>query len=146
MRLEPPEMRSETPESHLHFVSDANRVRPAHVTINLRQIVRWKNNLAADAGQCFSDVRRDSTTLGAGTIKNLLNITRVLRARLLVFAAIRATKIIGQRRDMHPRLLPASPGSVKFVRADVDERAGVAVVGVFENDEVFFGRMCACQT
>src|SRR6266478_4768968 len=33
LRLEPPEMRSQTPESHLHFVSDANRVRPAHVTI-----------------------------------------------------------------------------------------------------------------
>ncbi len=46
---------------------------------------------------------------------------------------------------MDPRFAAAASGAIKFVRADVDERGGVAVVGVFEDDHVFAAGVCAGQ-
>src|SRR5260370_40388503 len=52
LRFESPEMRSQTPESDLHFVGNAHCTCAAHVLVNLRQILRRTNNLPADAWQC----------------------------------------------------------------------------------------------
>src|SRR5437762_9464531 len=69
-------MRSKTPESDLHFVRDADRACSAHVAVNLRQIIRWKNDLAADAGQRFCDIRCNARSVIARAVENLRNVTR----------------------------------------------------------------------
>jgi hypothetical protein len=45
-----------------------------------------------------------------------------------------------------PRFAAAASRPIKFIRADVDERGGVAVISVFENDHIFATRVGTCQT
>ena len=45
--------------------------------------------------------------------------------------------LIGDGRDMDPRLAPASAETAELMRADIDESAGVAVIGVLEDNDVF---------
>src|SRR5260370_18221672 len=45
LRLESPQMCSETPESDLHFVGNAHRARFMHITVDLREIARRKDHL-----------------------------------------------------------------------------------------------------
>src|ERR1700745_1283659 len=51
--FESPEMRSQPPESDLHFISDADSTRIAHMAICLGKVILRKNNLSADAGKSF---------------------------------------------------------------------------------------------
>src|SRR5260370_16385830 len=95
-------MRPKTPEPYLHFVGDANRACSAHVTVNLCQIIRWKNDLAADAGQRFCDIRCDATSVSARAVENLRNVTRIFHTPLFVVTAIRAAVIICNRSNVHP--------------------------------------------
>src|SRR2546429_3131306 len=129
LRVESPKMRSKTPESDLHFVGDANRGCPAHMTVNLSQIIRRKNDLATNAGQRFCDIRCNTTSVSARAVENLRNVTRIFHTRLLVVTAIRAAVIIREGSNVHPRFFSVAPGAVKFVGTDVDDRIGVAVVG-----------------
>src|SRR6266849_3427476 len=140
---ESPAVRSKAPEAHLYFVGDADCACSAHVTVNLRQIIRRKNDLAADAWQCLRHVSSDAMALVAGARENFRNVMRILCARLFVVAAIHAAVIIRKRRNMDPGPLAAASRAVEFVRADVDEYVGVAVVGVLQNDDVFSSRMRA---
>jgi len=103
-------MRSKTPESDLHFVGDANRGCPAHMTVNLRQIIRRKNDLAADAGQRFCDIRCNTTSVSARAVENLRNVTRIFYTRLFVVTAIRAAVIIRERSNVHQGFFPWPPG------------------------------------
>src|SRR5260370_19620131 len=136
-------MRPKTPEPDLDFVGDADCACSAHVTVSLRQVIRRKNDLAADAWQCLRHVSSHAMALVAGARENFRNVTRIFCAGLLVVAAIWTTVIVRKRRNMHPRLLAAPSLAVQFVRADVDEYVGVAVVGVLQNDDVFSSRMRA---
>src|SRR6266478_8782453 len=111
-------MRSKTPESDLHFVGDTNRACSAHVTVNLRQIIRRKNDLAADARQRFCDKCCDAASVSTRAVENLRDVTRIFCSGLLVAAAIRAAVIIRERRNVHPGLFPAPSRAVEFVGAD----------------------------
>src|SRR5260370_28270940 len=100
-------MRSQTPEPDLDFVGDTDRARTAHVAVNLRQIIRRKNDLAADARHSFRNVRSNTTTFGSRPIHNLGDVMRILCARLFVVAAIHAAVIIPKPRNMDPMPLSA---------------------------------------
>ena len=46
---------------------------------------------------------------------------------------------------MHPRLWPAAARPVELVRADVDQAAGMAVIGRIQHDQMFVAGVCARQ-
>ncbi len=69
--------------------------------------------------------------------QNFRDVGSVPLSKIGFAATMRAAKVIGDRRDVNPTLLPTPAGTIELVRADIDERGGVAVVRVFENDEVF---------
>src|SRR5258708_35908021 len=94
LRFESPKMRPKTPEPDLDFVGDTDRARTAHVAVNLCQVIRRKNDLAADAWQRFRHVSTDAMALGARVRENFRNVMRVLCARLFVVAAIWSTVIV----------------------------------------------------
>src|SRR2546425_1671290 len=73
--------------------------------------------------------------------KNLLNMPCVLFSCFAVIAAIQSAVVIGERRDVYPWFPPASAGPVEFVRADVNQRVCVAVIGVLQNDNVLAAGM-----
>ena len=50
---------------------------------------------------------------------------------------MRAAIVIGNRGDVNPGLPAAPAGAIELVGADIDERGGVAVIGMIEDDEVF---------
>lgn len=50
---------------------------------------------------------------------------------------MRAAIVIGNWRDVHPRFAATTTGPTELVRADVNECVGVAVVGMFEDDDIF---------
>ena len=52
-------------------------------------------------------------------------------------AAEASTIVVGKFGDVNPRLATGATGTIEFVGADIDKRAGVAVIGVFEDDDVF---------
>ncbi len=72
-------------------------------------------------------------------------MTRIFCSGLLVAAAIRATVIIREGRNMDPRLFAAASRTVEFIGTNVNERVGVPVVGVFQSDDVFPAGMRAGQ-
>src|SRR3989442_5251318 len=88
LRFESPEMRSQTPEPDLHFVGDTHCPCTAHMMVNLRLITRRKNDLAADARQCFRNVRRNTTAFGPCALQDLVHVTRIFCASLFVFTPI----------------------------------------------------------
>src|SRR5437016_2435932 len=132
-------------QSTFHSAREANGTRRTHVAIHFREVSRRKNNLPADAWQRFRDVRGDTTAFGSRALQDFCNMPRIFCARLLVATAIRAAVIVRKRRNVHPRLSATAPGTVKFVGADVNERVGVAVIGVFQHDHVFSSGMCTCE-
>src|SRR5260370_38580323 len=68
-------------------------------------------------------------------------MTRIFCAGLFVAAAILAPVIIREGIHMHPGLLDAASRANEFVGSDVDERGGVAVEGVLQDDNVLSSRM-----
>jgi len=93
--------------------------------------------LASDAGERFCDVGRDSATGSFHRAQNLFDMGGVFFAEVGLTAAIATAIIVGNGRNVYPRFLPLSTGAIELVRANVYERGGVAVIGVFEDDNVF---------
>ncbi len=46
---------------------------------------------------------------------------------------------------MYPRRCAGATGTIVFVRANVDQRRGVSVIGVVQDDQVARPRVCACK-
>src|SRR5260370_31396283 len=93
LRFESPEMRSKTPESDLYFVGDTNRACSAHVTVNLREIIRRKNDLAADARQRFCDIGCHSTSVSARPLQDLRTLPPIFHTPSFSSPAIRAAVV-----------------------------------------------------
>jgi hypothetical protein len=58
-------------------------------------------------------------------------------------ATMESTIVVGDGSDVDPGLLAASTGATEFVRADVDERVGMTVVRVLENQNILAARVRA---
>src|SRR5262245_39245148 len=121
LRLESPKVRAEPTESDLHFVSNTNATCGANVAIYLGQIVRWKDNLPADAWQSLRDVCWPFSP-GLQLPANFSDVIRVFRSEIRLASAIDSTIVIGQRRDAYPRFLAGSSWPIEFVRADINQR------------------------
>jgi len=93
--------------------------------------------LAGDAGQCFSNIGCRLAAFRVHILQELRDVLRVFRASSGIVSLIRSAIIVGDGCDVDPRFAATAAGAVKFVGADVDECGGVAVVGVFEDDDVF---------
>src|SRR5580700_2786528 len=145
LRLESPEVRAETAETNLHFIGDAYAAGGADVPVGFGEISGRKNNLAGDTWQRFGDVRCDVTPSGAPALQDFCYTLRVFGSRRGITPPIRSAIIIRNWRDVNPRFRAAASGTIKFVRADVDERRGVTVVGVFKDHHVFAAGVSAGQ-
>src|SRR5207248_9894133 len=117
--FESPEMRSQSSEPDLHFVGDANRTCCAHMFVDFLKISRGENNLPANAGQGFGNVRGDASAFRVRALQDLLDMPRIFPAGFFVLAPVQAAIVVGQRRYMHPRFFPATAGAIEFIRADV---------------------------
>src|SRR5258708_18539969 len=134
--FESPQVRTQASKSHLDFVGYADTARRADVTINCREITGGKYNLPANAGQCFRNICGHAASFDLCARKDSLNMPRVLCSCLAIIAEIQAAVVIGERGNVHPRLLPASSGSVKFVGTDVDQCVCVTVIGVLQHNDI----------
>src|SRR5579884_846406 len=145
LHFKPPEVRSQPPESRLHFIRYANPSRRAHVAVRLLQISGRKHNLSRHARQRFREKRARPSPFLPHRFDQFRNVPRVFPPGVAIFPPVRATVIVRNRRHMHPRLSSASSRPVEFVRADVDQRVRVPMVGMLQNDHVLALRMRARQ-
>ncbi len=93
--------------------------------------------MAADAGERFGDEGGDGSAAFFCGLQNFFQIGGVFFSGVGIVPAIFSAVVVGERGDVDPAFLAASAGTIEFVGTDVDERGGVAVVGVFEDEEVF---------
>src|SRR5579864_3066479 len=132
-----PEVCAQAAKPDLNFIGNTYSTGCADVTINLRQIVGRKNNLSAHAGQRFRNIGSDAASLRSQAVKDIGDVARVSGAEVGFAPEIEATIIIRDWSDVDPGLAAASTGPVEFVRAYVNECAGMAVVSMLKNDDVF---------
>src|SRR3984957_3964127 len=122
--------------ARLHFVRYTHAAGRTDFVIHRRQIALREQNLSADAWAAFGNVAektgaprsqlRDSLADGFGIPWAGMGI------RGLEFAAID----FGQPRHVDPRRLPPAARTVELVRADVDHRVRVSMIGGVEHDEI----------
>ena len=93
------------------------------------QISRRENNLATNAGQALGNESRN-------TFGQLSHALCVLAAGFWIVTLVRPAVIVGKRRDAHPRLPALAARAVEFVRTDIDEAGGVAMVGGVQHDHI----------
>jgi len=65
---------------------------------------------------------------------------------LRIGALVLATVHIRDGRGVYPGRCALAAWAIVFVRADVYQRRGVAVVSVLEHDQIFPARVCASKT
>ena len=61
----------------------------------------------------------------------------ILFSYVRITATIATAVIIGNRGNVDPGFTAAATGTVELVWADVDERGGVAMIGMIEDEDVF---------
>src|SRR5579859_4419946 len=145
LRLESPEVGAQAAEADLHFVGNAYSASGADVFVTFSEISGRKKDLASNTRQRLGGVRSHASAIRARLLQYLGNVLCVFCTGLRIAAAKGTAIIIGNGRHVDPRLAAAASRPVKFVRADVDEGGGVAVVGVFKDDEVFAASVGARQ-
>src|SRR5688572_5790883 len=121
--LKSPKMRADAAVSGLHFVGDAHSSRFTDLVIDLTEIASRQNDLPRNARHRFRD-KATKSICGLDDAHYVLCIVRCTRKRNFV----------------HPRRWTVSPWSIMFVWTQVDQRRGVAVIRVIENDHV----ACVC--
>ena len=99
--------------------------------------------MTRDAGKAFRDVRGNAPPFTVQRRDNFSDVGGVFVSQVGFTATVETTIIVGDRSDVDPGLLAASAGPIEFVRADVDERVGVAVVSVFEDEDIVAAGVCA---
>src|ERR1043166_5077553 len=142
LRFESPEMCAQPPEADLHFVGYADATGSADMTIDFGQIVRRKNDLSADAGQCFCNVRRP-LPLRLQFAANLADMSGVFGTWIWFAAPVDAPIVVCKRRHVYPRFLAGSAGTSELVRAYINQSVGVPVVRMFEDNRVIAMRCSA---
>ena len=102
--------------------------------------------MAGNAGKRFRDVRCNAPPFFFQRSQNFADVGSILFSEVRFAATIQTTIIVGDWRDVNPRLLSASPGSIEFVRTDIDERVGMPVVSVLEHNNIFAAGVRAGDT
>ena len=73
------------------------------------------------------------------------DVTRVFHSGVRIAAPIQPPIVVRDRGDVNPGPLSASAGAIELVRTDIDQRVGVSVIRVLEDDDVFAAGMRAGQ-
>jgi hypothetical protein len=92
--------------------------------------------LAGNAGKSFGNVPGNAPPFAFQRREDFGDVGGILFSEVGFAAAVQTTIIVGYGSDVNPGLLTASAGPIEFVRADVNERVGVAVVGVLEDQNI----------
>ena len=138
LRFEAPEVRAEAAEADLHFVGDADTARGADVLVGFaRDSPGGKTIWPATLGSVSAMYAATLRPCARSVLQNLGDVLRVFCSSRGVVSPVRTAIVVGNRRHVDPRFAAAASRAIKFVRADVDERGCVAVIGVFEDDHVF---------
>ncbi len=132
-------MRAGAAEAGLHFVRHANSPGRADRGEGLGKISRRQKNLPSTARRRFGEERGKLARIPG----SFGHVGGVARARL--GSAIGPAIDIRQRHDLHMRGLAAAALAVELVRADVHQRAGIAVVGGVQHKYAVAARMGAGQ-
>src|SRR5262245_10270474 len=133
------------PVAGLYLVGYAEAAAAANGGVYLRQIAIGKKYLTAYTRAGFGDESRQAGAVLAQLFDDLGHPPRVFSAGLRIAQPVRAAIDVGDRRSMNPGGRAGSARPVVFVRADVDHRAGMAVVRGFERDHVPPSRVSARQ-
>src|ERR1700690_2486753 len=123
-------MRTESPEAALHLVRNTNAARSANMTIDFREISGRKNDLPAHAGHGFRDVCGGPPAFHPEAMPNLCDVAGILGTDVGFSPSVNAAVIVGDWRYVNPGLAAPTTGTIKLIGADVDQRVGVAVIGV----------------
>src|SRR5262245_55628157 len=93
LRLEPPKVRTEPAESHLHLVRNANAASRANMAIRFAEVIGRKDNLPADARQSLGDVSW-SLPLGSQLAANFSDVFRIFRSEMSLASAIDSSIVV----------------------------------------------------
>src|SRR5262245_4568032 len=145
LRLKSVKPGPDTSVAGLYFIGYADASAVANGGVDLRQIAFGKEYLTTDARAGFGDESRQTGAALAQPFDNLDHAPRVFHAGLRIVAPVRAAIDVRDRRRMNPCGRASSARPVVFVRADVDHRVGVAVIGGFERNQVAAPRVSARQ-
>src|ERR1700754_1382913 len=117
--FESPEVCADTAVAGLYFVRDANAAVVAHGFVSFFQIIHWQNDLSRNARHRLRNKSAQTPSLSSHASDSYRNLRHV-----------------APRNFVHPPRRTAAAGSVVFVRADRNHCGRVAVIRVFENDQV----------
>jgi len=132
-------------KTHLHFVGNTNSARDAHMTIDLAEISGRKTICPATLGRV--------SAMKAATFPPSWSCVPKSRPRgWHIWFPDRLHRddtpavIVGNGCDVDPGLASATARAIELVRADIDERAGVAVIGVLQDNYIFASRIRSRKT
>lgn len=143
--LKRPEMHAESAIACLHLVGDTKPSGSTDVAIDLGEIARRRHELATHARTRLGDERGQMDT---GTFKTLDDVAHggsIVDAGTRIILLVAAAIDIGNRRRMDPVRRAGAARPRVLVRANVDQRVRVSVIGRFENDRVAPAGVCPCQ-
>src|SRR5258707_3925570 len=109
------------------------------------KVILRKSDLSTDARQSFRD-KRGPAPARLHLFANFADVLRVLRPQFGFAAAIESAVIICKRCDVYPGLFPSPARTIKFIRADINQRVGMTVICVLENNYVFAPRVGSRQS
>jgi hypothetical protein len=121
----------------LHFVGDADASVCPDVLVDFSEIPGREDDLPCNAGQSFSNVGSEAAAFTFQLLEDFGDPRSVFLAQILFAATVEAAILVGNGSNVDPRFLAAAAWAIKFVGADVDERVGVAVIGMLEDENVF---------
>ena len=132
--LECPKVRADAPEPRLHFIRNAHTACRPHQPVYLRKVAGRQHDLPGHARAGFGDKCAQAVLLLLQLRDDAANMRCILRACICNVRSILAAVNIGDQRFVHPCRCAAAARAIVFVRADVDQGAGVSVVrGVHHN-------------
>src|SRR6516225_1078992 len=118
------------------LISNTHSAGAMNVTIHFREISRREHDLPRDAGHALGNKHKRTLPFLSQTIHDSGDMARVTHSKIGFSSPVNAAIVVGDWGDMDPRFASASTGSVKFVRTYVNECGRVAVIGVFQDDNV----------
>src|SRR5712691_1902125 len=129
-----PEMCPDAPEASLYLVGDTNAARGTCMAKRFLEIMRWEHDLTAASEQRLTYESGHVALLFLYMPDGFLHITRVLFACLWIVLFELPPVGIGHRYNLHMGRLSRAAWTIEFIRADVDQRAGIAMIGhVYHN-------------
>ena len=143
LRFKSPKVSAQAAKTDLNFVGYADAAVCANVVVNFSEIIRRKDDLAGNAGKSFRDVSGNAPPIPFQRREDFGDVSGVFFAQVRFAATIETAVVVGDGSDVDPGLSAAPTGPIEFVRADVDERVGVAMVGVLQDQDIFTASVSA---